>query len=209
MIILIVGDTVDPALYDHFRRDRFPETIDLILSVGDLPSWYLSYLMSVFNAPLYYVRGNHDKSYEENPPEGGENLDGRLVQFRELVLLGFEGSMFYHSPKAVQYTERQMWWKWQRLRPKLLLQKKVDILLTHAPPLGIHDAEDQCHRGFLVFSQIIYRYRPRYFIHGHTHLNYGYKQKRIDVVNDTEVINGYGYHILHLPEKKEEDPSSF
>ena len=55
--ILIVGDTVDPQLYDHFRRDRFPDSIDAILSVGDLPPWYLSYLTSVFNAPLYYVRG--------------------------------------------------------------------------------------------------------------------------------------------------------
>ena len=30
MKILIVADTVDPLLYDHFRRDRFPENIDLI-----------------------------------------------------------------------------------------------------------------------------------------------------------------------------------
>ncbi|HBN95584.1 MAG TPA: hypothetical protein DDZ66_04730, partial [Firmicutes bacterium] len=57
---LIVGDTVDPQLYDHFRRDRFPDSIDAILSAGDLPTWYLTYLTSVFNAPLYYVRGNHD-----------------------------------------------------------------------------------------------------------------------------------------------------
>lgn len=65
MKILIVADTVDPLLYDHFRRDRFPD-IDLILSAGDLPAWYLSYLMSVFNAPLYYVRGNHDYDYDWN-----------------------------------------------------------------------------------------------------------------------------------------------
>lgn len=201
MKILIVADTVDPLLYDHFRRDRFPE-IELILSAGDLPAWYLSYLMSVFNAPLYYVRGNHDYDYDREPPEGGDNLDSKIVNFNGLTMVGFEGSMFYHSPKAVQRTERQMWWQWQKLKFKLMLTKKIDIILTHAPPFGIHDAEDQCHKGFLTFSKMIHKYQPTYFIHGHTHLNYGLKQKRIDVVNKTTVINGYGFHILDIGENQ-------
>lgn len=199
MKILIVADTVDPLLYDHFRRDRFPD-IELILSAGDLPAWYLSYLMSVFNAPLYYVRGNHDYDYDREPPEGGDNLDCKIMKFQGLTMVGFEGSMFYHSPKAVQRTEREMWWNWQKLKFKLMLANKVDIILTHAPPFGIHDAEDQCHKGFLTFSKMIHKYQPKYFIHGHTHLNYGLKQKRIDVVNKTTVINGYGFHILDIGE---------
>ena len=200
MKILIVGDTVDPQLYDHFRQDRFPDNIDVIFSVGDLPAWYLSYLMSVFNTPLYYVRGNHDTSFDNSPPEGGDNIDGRVVQFQGLNILGMEGCMYYHAHSAVQYSERQMWWKWQRLRLSILMKRRIDIILTHAPPLGIHDAEDQCHKGFLTFSQMIHKYRPKYFIHGHTHLNYGYKQKRLDVVNKTTVINGYGYYILDTEE---------
>ena len=39
MKILIVADTVDPLLYDHFRRDRFPD-IDLNFR-HDPPAWYL------------------------------------------------------------------------------------------------------------------------------------------------------------------------
>ncbi|HKM17668.1 MAG: metallophosphoesterase [Firmicutes bacterium] len=199
MKILVVADTVDPLLYDHFRRDRFPD-IELILSAGDLPAWYLSYLMSVFNAPLYYVRGNHDYDYDREPPEGGEDIDCRIVKAKGLKIMGFEGSMFYHSPRAVQRTEWQMWWQWQKMRPRIMLAGRIDIVLTHAPPFGIHDAEDQCHKGFLAFSKMIHKYQPRYFIHGHTHLNYSLKQKRIDVVNNTEVINGYGYHILDTEE---------
>ncbi len=197
MKLLIVGDTVDPKLYDHFRRERFPD-INYILSVGDLPAWYLSYLMSVFNCPLYYVRGNHDHNFDREPPEGGDNIHGRIVKVGNLTVVGFEGSMHYHSPKAVQKTEREMWWEWHRLRFRLFLRRRVDIILTHAPPFGIHDAEDQCHKGFLSFSRMIYKYRPSYFIHGHTHLNYGLKQKRIDIVNETTVINGYGYYILEI-----------
>ncbi|NLM55150.1 MAG: metallophosphoesterase [Firmicutes bacterium] len=198
MKFLIVGDTVDPQLYDHFRRDRFPESISAILSVGDLPAWYLSYLMSVFNAPLYYVRGNHDYSFDTNPPEGGENIHGKVVAFKGLTIIGFEGSMFYHHPQAVQYTEREMWWTWAKMRWRFWFGRRIDIVLTHAPPFGIHDADDQCHKGFLTFSRLIHKYRPRYFIHGHTHLNYGLKQKRIDIVNDTTVINGYGFYILDV-----------
>ena len=106
--------------------------------------------------------------------------------------------MFYHHPQAVQYTEREMWWTWVRMRWRFWFGRKIDIVLTHAPPFGIHDAEDQCHKGFLTFSRLIHKYRPRYFIHGHTHLNYGLKQKRVDIVNDTTVINGYGFYILDV-----------
>ena len=198
MKFLIVGDTVDPQLYDHFRRDRFPDSIDAILSVGDLPPWYLSYLTSVFNAPLYYVRGNHDDNFDHNPPECGYDIHGKIINFRGLTLVGFEGSMYHQHPSAVQYTEAQMRMIWRKTAWRFLFGRTIDIVITHAPPFGIHDAEDPCHQGFLTFSRIIHKYRPRYFIHGHTHLSYGLKQNRIDVVNDTTVINGYGFHILDI-----------
>ena len=55
--------------------------------------------MSVFNAPLFYVRGNHDYSFDLNPPEGGDNIHGKVISFKGLTIVGFEGSMFYHHPK--------------------------------------------------------------------------------------------------------------
>ena len=33
----------------------------------------------------------------------------------------------------------------------------MDIIITHAPPRHIHDAEDQCHRGFESFQHLIDR----------------------------------------------------
>ena len=35
------------------------------------------------------------------------------------------------------------------------------------------------------------RYRPRYFIHGHVHLNYGQDLPRLSSYGDTQVINAY------------------
>lgn len=92
--------------------------------------------MSVFNAPLYYVRGNHDDNYAQNPPDGGENIHGKVVYFKGLTIIGFEGSMFYHHPSAIQYTERQMRSIWRRMAWRFRFGRKIDIVLTHAPPLA-------------------------------------------------------------------------
>ena len=91
MKLLSVSDCVVSTLYDNFDAKRFPK-IDLILSCGDLPPEYLSYLFSSFNAPLYYVRGNHDIRYYSKPPDGCIDLNARLIQFQGIRMLGLEGS---------------------------------------------------------------------------------------------------------------------
>ena len=78
MKLLSVSDYVVSTLNDNFDAERFPN-IDLILSCGDLPPEYLSYLFSSFNAPLYYVRGNHDIRYDSKPPDGCIDLNARLI----------------------------------------------------------------------------------------------------------------------------------
>ena len=69
MKILSVSDVVKPILFQHSDDDRFAD-VDLIISCGDLPTEYLARLTHSFNAPLYYVRGNHDIRYDEKPPAG-------------------------------------------------------------------------------------------------------------------------------------------
>lgn len=197
--ILIVADEVDPRLYEHFNPERFPP-IDMIISCGDLKPWYLSYLMSCFNAPLYYVRGNHDRWKPGEETEGGENLDGRLLVYKGIRMIGFEGSRYYGSPDAIQYTERQMSWKAWRLKWSIWRRNGVDIIVTHAPPFGIHDADDVCHTGFHTFIKLLHKYKPKYFIHGHTHLNYGHNLPRVTVIDNTTVINGYGFFLLDYGE---------
>ena len=66
--ILIVADVVVPALYHEFDARLFGE-IDLLLSCGDLPPEYLSFLTHAFGVPLYYIRGNHDIRYDSKPPQ--------------------------------------------------------------------------------------------------------------------------------------------
>ncbi len=194
MKFLIVGDKEEPLLYDYFDKSRFPG-IDLILSTGDLRPGYLSFLMTMFNKRLYYVRGNHDIIYREEPPKGGRNIDGQIVIYKGTRILGFEGSMWYGG-RGIEYRETEMWWKVLKVRPRIWLKRGVDLVLTHAPPKGIHDGKDQCHKGFSSFRNLIVRYQPRYFIHGHQHLIYPHAGEQVTQMGKTQVINCYGYYIL-------------
>ena len=194
--ILTVADTVEPDLKQQSDSKRFAG-VDLIISCGDLPPEYLSFLVNSLNAPLYYVGGNHDIRYRAKPPEGGINLHGRLVEFKGIHILGLEGSHWYNGG-PYQYTEAQMRSVIRWLRPRLWWQGGVDLVVTHAPPRHIHDAEDHCHRGFECFHLLINRYQPDYFIHGHIHRLFDSPSERVTLVGKTKVVNTYGYHILEI-----------
>ena len=201
MKILSVSDRVVSTLYDNFDAKRFPK-VDLILSCGDLPPEYLSYLASSFNAPLYYVRGNHDIRYDSKPPDGCIDLNARLIRFQGVNLLGFEGSRWY-SGGPHQYTENEMRKIIRGLRPKIWWRGGIDIIITHAPPRHIHDAEDRCHRGFKSFRRLIDKYSPHYFIHGHIHANFTEPSQRVTIVKRTNVINTYGYHLFYFDDSRD------
>lgn len=68
MKILVVSDEENTYIWDYFERSRFAD-IDLIISCGDLKAEYLSFLVTLIKAPLFYVHGNHDERYLKNPPE--------------------------------------------------------------------------------------------------------------------------------------------
>lgn len=196
MKILSISDRVEPILYGHFDPAPF-QGVELILSCGDLPPEYLAFLMTRLNAPLYYVKGNHDIRIDGYHPEGCRNIDSRLVVHEGLRILGLEGSHWYNG-QPHQYTERQMAQKIRRLWFKLRRSKGMDIVVTHAPPRHIHDAEDRCHRGFECFRKIIDRYEPQYFIHGHIHFNFTAPDERIWEVNQTKVVNSYGHFLFEI-----------
>jgi len=206
MKILAISDKIEERLYSPSAASSFAD-VDLVLSCGDLPSYYLEYLVSTLNKPLYYVFGNHEPAIGENGERlkdipGCINLDGRVVNAGGLLIAGLEGSIRYRPDGEYQYTEGEMLWKIVRMVPKLIWNRitrgrYLDILVTHAPPAGIHDAADRCHQGFRQYIWFMERFKPRYLIHGHTHM-YTPSQKRQTRYKDTEVINAYGYVVLDV-----------
>lgn len=200
MRVLIVSDEECPALYDHYRPGRL-DGYDLILSAGDLNADYLSFLVTVAHAPLLYVHGNHDEGYRRRPPEGCDCIDDQLILYRGLRILGLGGCLQYRPDAPLQFTERQMAKRIARLRWALHRAGGVDVVLTHAPPLGLGDGEDLPHRGFACLKDLVDRYRPLYLVHGHVHLR-GYPLPQRELVyGPTRIVNGSERYELTLPDR--------
>ncbi len=194
MKILSVSDRVEPSLYEPGAYKAF-KGIEMILSCGDLPSEYLTYLVTVFNVPLFYVKGNHDIGYEYNPPRGCTDIHGKVTTCKGVRIFGLEGSRWYNGGPA-QYTEAQMLVNTWKAKPKIWWNKGLDIMICHSPPRGINDRKDHCHRGFKCFEKLIHKYSPKYLLHGHIHSYFKNRKERITVVDKTSVINTFGYYIF-------------
>lgn len=196
MKILVVSDATSPVLYDHYKSEHL-RGIEMVISCGDLPGDYMEFIVSMLNVPCYFVPGNHDTVFLEKTPPGWIALDGKLVTSRSgITMLGLGGSQRYRPGRAYQYTEGEMRMRFLKLKPSIWLKRKqIDIVVTHAPPHGLGDLEDLPHRGFAVFREIITTYKPKYFLHGHVHLNYS-QNPRILTHDCTRIINGYQYYVL-------------
>ena len=194
MRILLIADEPSKALWDYYDGERLKE-IDLILSAGDLPPQYLSFLVTFSNCPLLYVHGNHDGVYDRQNPDGCIDIDGKVYQHEGVRIFGLGGSLRYNEG-PYQYTERQMAARARRAHLSLIRSKGFDILLTHAPIRGVDDQDDLPHRGFQVFDTLLEKYHPRYMVHGHVHMNYAYKTPRAIQHRDTTVINAFERYVL-------------
>jgi predicted phosphodiesterase len=209
--VLAVADEEAEALYGEALQELKP---DLIVAAGDLPFDYLENLVTRAGVPLVYVPGNHDADVRLRPqnygpvvveqpipgPQGCDNVDGKILDAGGLRVAGLGGSLRYRVGPN-QYSQRQMRRRalglelrarWRRL----LGRPGVDILLTHAPPLGLGDGEDLPHRGFAAFHRLVGVLRPRLLVHGHVH-PYG-RQRDDRELGATQVVNAVPYRLLEL-----------
>lgn len=200
MRILVLADQKSKYLYDFYEPDKLKD-IDLIISCGDLPPSYLSFFVTLCNVPLLYVKGNHDERYEKTPPEGCICIEDDIYVYEGIRILGLGGSMEYIPGASNQYTEREMRKRVRKMRFKLWRKKGFDILVTHAPAYQINDLEDRPHRGFGVFRELMEKYEPKFFIHGHVHASYSRGFKRTDTYGKTTIVNAFEYHIVEYPDQ--------
>jgi Icc-related predicted phosphoesterase len=196
MKILAVSDIVAPELTGRFDIEPF-DGIDLIVSCGDLPPEYLASIRDRLDAPLFYVRGNHDIRYRNTPPMGCLDIHRRRITFKGLRFMGLEGSRWYNGG-PIQYRERQMRRMVWGMLPGLWFKGGVDVVVAHAPPRYVNDAEDRCHRGFKSFVALINRFSPRFFLHGHIHAHFTDPDQRVSRLGETRVVNCFAYHVLEV-----------
>lgn len=183
--VLAVADEVVPSLCDTAVRNLEPE---LVLAAGDLPWDYLESLSSCLNVPVVFVPGNHDPEvltsrmsrgdlyFEDGLPVdsprpwGAINADQAVIDVAGLRIAGLGGCVRYNEGTN-QYTQSQ----YGRRAKKLLRQVRrvpgegVDVLLTHAPPLGLGDEDDRCHVGIEALYAVLESLQPTWHLHGHIH----------------------------------------
>lgn len=206
MKILAVTDEVVDRLYPLASSGHFAD-VELILACGDLPYPYLEYLVTVIGAPLCYVPGNHDPAYDlrsvASQAEGCENIDGRVLSCRGLILAGLGGSIRYRPDGINQYTQQEAYWRAFRLLPVLLWNRlrhgrALDILISHSPPYRVHDEDSRAHQGLRALNWLVRLARPRYHLHGHVHFHQRNLVASETMLDSTKIINVYPYKVIEI-----------
>lgn len=197
--ILVLADEPVNRLWSEFGHATL-RAADLILSCGDLPATYLSYITCFTSAPVIYVHGNHDHAYAENPVEGCICADGHVILAKGLRILGLDGSMRYRPDAPCMYSEPEMETRIAKLKRELKQTGGFDILLTHSPIAGLGDQPDLPHRGFECFKGLLRENRPAVMFHGHVHQAYsGANFTRIREFEGIPVINACGSFEYDFP----------
>jgi Icc-related predicted phosphoesterase len=206
MKLLSLSDQVLEFIYSPSVKERFGD-VDLVLGCGDLPYYYLEYLVDQLGKPVYFVRGNHAATVEysqgagRSGPWGAIDMHRKVVNINGLLMAGFEGSVRYRQGPFM-YTQAEMWGMVLSMAPRLMLNavrhgRALDLFATHAPPWHIQDQPDPAHRGFKAFGWLIRVFKPRYHFHGHIHV-YNKETPVLTRYHDTLVINTYGYRETNL-----------
>ena len=210
--VLVIADEEASNLLPHTLRDLAP---DLVLSAGDLPWHYIEYVASCVDAPVVFVPGNHDlevtprrrwlgrfaaeDAHCDGPrPHGATCVDGDVIEVAGLRVAGLGGCVRYNDGPH-QYTQQQYESRARRLLRRARRTGPVDVLLTHAPPLGLGDADDRPHQGIRALHTVLERLQPTWHLHGHIH---PYGQTMPDrTLGPTTVCNVIPWRVLEITPK--------
>lgn len=204
--VLALSDAIVPFIYSPQVKKRF-KNADFIIGCGDLPYYYLEYVLNALDKPLFFVRGNHDKVVEYSvegqrvAPGGATNLHRKIVHHEGVILAGVEGCLRYR-PGPYMYSQAEMWRHVISLIPGLFYNRAsqgrfLDVFVTHAPPSGIHDLDDYPHRGIQAFRWFIRLFKPEFHLHGHVHI---YRPDTISETRfgSTNILNVFSYREVDL-----------
>jgi Icc-related predicted phosphoesterase len=203
MKFLCVSERIDSYVYSRLITERF--NVDAVLCAGDIPLDYIDFLSAALKKPVFFVSGNHHFYTESMELPHAQSADFKCLKSdicgKTVLIAGAPGSIRCNGNPS-QYTDAQMLFHLLAMYPALIANKIrygrcLDIFLTHAPPQGINDFDDPCHRGFACYRQFIERFLPRFHVHGHIHL-YDPKSPRTSRHKNTDVVNACGHCVIEL-----------
>lgn len=187
MNILAVADR---APQRSLREIVQTQSIDVIVTLGDLGFFEVKELQDIQHLPKIGVYGNHcSGAYFADL--GIMNMHMATWEYNGVKFGGFQGCVRYkNNPEAIMYTQEEA---------SVLLAHfpYVDVMLVHCPPYGINDDTTEIsHTGFIALRQYIERMHPKYLLHGHT---YPKDNERVQEYAGTRIEYVYGERVLQLP----------
>src|SRR5690606_22603367 len=195
-----------------FYSSNFPGNLppfDVILSAGDVPGETLEFVATKSTTTPLYVLGNHGDGFIRDSvtddlrlPGGCINAHLKLVDVAGEMVLGVGGSARYRGGSQ-QYSEREFAVMLARIAPWLWLSQRrrgraVDVLLTHAPPVGPNAGADFPHRGVPAFNAFHRRWRPLVHVHGHVHLSGSTNPRSYVSAEGVKVVNAYEFTLIDI-----------
>jgi uncharacterized protein len=169
---LVVSDDVDPALEFVENRDALGR-VDAVIGAGDLEPDYLGFLADAFQAPLVFVRGNHDRggrwaeSVQLTSPQ--PLLTGRVHAVDGIPIGALEWPGLRHHDRRRH--DRTAWTDVIRLVGRRRFRRRPGapiLVLRHAPPRGVGDrVADPYHVGYEAYRWLLDRWHPPLWLHGH------------------------------------------
>jgi len=193
MDLILISDT-------HNRWNSDVPQGDILVHAGDLTHTGafaelrqgVRWLKSLPHKHKILVAGNHDVCLENILVNGKEpelrDFLHPIVYLRDSgIVLG--GLQFWGSPWIPIYgggfniAQDELRAKWSKIPDGL------EVLVTHTPPKGILDKEDEESIGCSELGQAIKRVRPRVHAFGHAHQGHGHRQLRWDDKMTTDCYN--------------------
>jgi Icc-related predicted phosphoesterase len=169
MIVAHITDVHRSGLVKRRLRE-LTKGADLLVVSGDITSFgeeaFLDEFLSEMDGlglPSLVVPGNNEGP-ELSVPESVSNIDGRRVEIGGLSFGGLGGSLLTPFGTPNELTEEE-------LEAKLRALGRVDVLVSHMPPLGTNldrGANGQ-HLGSASVRRYLIEEGPRLLLCGHVH----------------------------------------
>ena len=169
---------------DDLVGKRTGESAEILISLGDLYDTTIEQAQARYHAStVYAVKGNHDSP--EPFPSFVTDLHLQITPHRGICIGGFSGCWQYKPRGHHLFTQ-------PAVTEALTAFPPVDVFIAHNSPAGIHERDSYIHQGFHAFIDYIDRAQPRYFLHGHQHVN------QISQRGQTTIIGVFGETLLDL-----------
>lgn len=177
--------------YDNLKKKIKKEKPDFLICAGDITIFenslkQLMYKLSKFNGRVFIIHGNHEEAIVmrnlANQYKNIEFIHGRVVEYNDLILVGWGGGGFTIRDVEFEAFARSVKKDLKRYKKE---GKKI-IFVGHAPFYKTElDFLEHGHFGNKSFANFIKEFRVDFGFCGHLHENSG----KEDMIRDCKVYN--------------------